>query len=110
MRECEIRGHERDLGAQRYDQAVIGESTDEEWERAARHTDGRQYPWKGRFDGSKANVARHVGAHGANDLKRTTPVGLFPQGRSEEGALDLAGNVWEWCANNYRHHPGRQQW
>jgi formylglycine-generating enzyme required for sulfatase activity len=63
--------------------------TDEEWERAARGTDGREYPWGDAFDLSKANVReeKRIG---------TTSVCTYPQGVSPVGAWDMSGNVWEW--------------
>lgn len=64
--------------------------TDRQWERAARSTDGRLYPWGQGIDLAKANFFYH----GKADM--TSPVGVFKAGRSEEGCLDLIGNVWEW--------------
>ena len=67
--------------------------SEEEWERAARGTDGREWPWGEGFDAERANV--HEAAIG-----RTTLVGAFPDGVSPVGALDMAGNVWEWTASD----------
>lgn len=54
----------------------------------------REYPWLGEFDPNKANGAEtQIGA--------TSAVGCFPAGASPCGALDLSGNVWEWCENWY---------
>ena len=73
--------------------------TSVEWEKAARGADGRQYPWGDAFDPAKANLG------GGESLM---PVGSFPSGASPYGAMDMAGNAWEWVADVYRdnHWPG----
>lgn len=65
--------------------------TEEEWERAARHTDGRIYPW-----GNSDDDIAHRCNMKATGLGHTSPVGVFRSGNAECGAADMAGNVWEW--------------
>ena len=65
--------------------------TEAEWEKAARGTDGRKYPW-GRSEPGPRN------ANYGSTRGDTAPVGSFPDGASPYGILDLAGNVWEWCS------------
>jgi len=69
--------------------------TEFEWERAARGTDGYEYPYGNTFDKNKCNTSE-------SGKKKTTPVTAYPDGESPVGALNMCGNVWEWCLTDYR--------
>jgi formylglycine-generating enzyme required for sulfatase activity len=69
-----------------------------EWEKGARGTDGRVYPWGSQWDPARCNGR-------ASTPGGTTPVGAYPDGASLYGALDMAGNVWEWTSSAYEAYP-----
>lgn len=74
--------------------------TEAEWEKAARGTDARRYPW-----GAQAPGSGHA-RFGAR-FNDTAPVDAAVLGASPYGALDMAGNAWEWVSSAYRPYPYR---
>jgi formylglycine-generating enzyme len=79
-----------------------------EFERAARGTTGRRYPWGDVYNGKLANHGR-VGfdtSDWSDGYAELAPVGSFPNGRTPDGFLDLAGNAAEWTSDTYTERYG----
>ncbi len=70
---------------------IVRLPTEFEWQCAAAGGDpSRKFPWHGEFEPHRANTSE-------GNARRTSPVGLYPDGNAANGACDMAGNVWEWC-------------
>ena len=70
--------------------------TEAEWERGARYTDKRLYPWGSSWDPANANTSRPTPGKGF-----TVPIGSYPTGASPEGLYEVVGNASQWVADWY---------
>ena len=77
--------------------------TEDEWEKAARGTDDREFPWGNVLECDRANWGNfeNEGPCAGKNPGRPVLVGSYPGGASPFGVLDMAGNVWEWVADRY---------
>lgn len=73
--------------------------TEAEWEKAARGTDGRKWPWGNQFDKKKCNTDE-------SRLNWTVPVDSLPEGASPYGVMGMCGNLAEWTSSWYQPYPG----
>jgi eukaryotic-like serine/threonine-protein kinase len=83
-----------------------------EWEKAARGSDGRIWPWGNALpsdllmNAADKSVPAPQSRTDQNDgFRYTSPVGAFPAGQSPFGLMDMAGNAWEWTRSIYRDYP-----
>ena len=83
--------------------------TQAEWEQAARHGDPApadaaiDYPWRGPFASWRANTKE-------SDLDQTTPVHMYPDGRTAGGVWDMSGNAWEWTCDLHSRDKDGDVW
>ena len=87
-----------------------------EWEYAARGPDGLMFPWGDEFDGTLVNYCDvncpdiEIADQAVDDgYELTSPAGSYPAGASWCGALDLAGNVWEWLSDWFGDYSSERQ-
>ncbi len=89
--------------AERYCEYAGGRlPTESEWERAAAGASGRRrFPWGRQYNDRLANHGDDGRPDGVDGYRYAAPVSAFPEGRSPDGLLNMAGNVWEWTRDRF---------
>jgi len=72
--------------------------TEAEWEAATRGAQCRRYAFGDDFDVARCNTFE-------THVRHTTPIGVFPGGRTPEGLVDMTGNTWDWTSSLYTPYP-----
>ena len=72
--------------------------TEAEWEAAARGGQRRRYAFGNNFDAARCNTFE-------THIRRTTPIGVFPGGKTPAGLVDMTGNTWDWTSSLYTTYP-----